>query len=176
MKLKAKIASSGFDFKTGKPLVTFEFDGGKNALVELDDIGEELTIEIKKYHPKRSLDANALAWVFIDKLAEKMNLPKVEVYRNCIKEIGGVSDTVCVPNKAVDKLCEAWRKNGLGWSCETFESKLPNCTNVILYYGSSTFDTATMTRFIDNLLQDCKAVGIDTTPLSEANLLGIDRR
>ena len=172
MRLTGKIVDRGFDFKTGLPRVTFEFGGGRNALAELDEIADgEVSVDVKRYRPKRSLDANAMAWVFLDKLAEKTNLPKVEVYRNCIKEIGGVSDTVCVPDKAVDKLREAWQRNGLGWCTDVFPSKLKGCTNVILYYGSSTFDTATMARFIDNILQDCEAVGIDTTPLAEVALL-----
>ena len=32
----------------------------------------------------------------------------------------------------------------------------------MLYYGSSTFDTKQMSRLIDNIVQDCKAVGIET--------------
>ena len=45
--------------------------------------------------------------------------------------------------------------------------------NVILYYGSSTFDTRQMSRLIDNLIQDAKAVGIETMPPDKlAALLG----
>ena len=35
-------------------------------------------------------------------------------------------------------------------------------TNVILYYGSSTYDTAQMARLIDLIVQDCKAQHIET--------------
>ena len=51
------------------------------------------------------------------------------------------------------------------------ESKLPGCVNVVLYYGSSTYDTAQMSRLIDNIIQDCKAQGIDTrTPEEVARM------
>lgn len=33
---------------------------------------------------------------------------------------------------------------------------------MVLYYGSSTFDTKQMARLIDNIVQDCKALGIET--------------
>ena len=45
--------------------------------------------------------------------------------------------------------------------------------NVILYYGSSVFSSSTMSRLIDNLIQDAKAVGIETmAPDKLAALLG----
>ena len=78
------------------------------------------------------------------------------------------SDIVCVKTEAVKKLCDQWRRNGLGWQTEELPSKIPGCTNVILNYGSSTFDRAQMARFIDSLVQDCQAVGIET--MEENNL------
>ena len=45
--------------------------------------------------------------------------------------------------------------------------------NGILYYGSSVFSSSTMSRLIDNLIQDAKAVGIETMPPDKlAALLG----
>lgn len=124
----------------------------------------DLDIEIKKHRERRSLDANAYAWVLIDKLAKATNTPKNAVYWTAIREIGGNTETVCVKQEAADKLCAAWTKNGLGWLAEKMPSKLPGCVNVVLYYGSSTFDTAQMARFIDGIIQDCKAVGVETLP------------
>ena len=70
-----------------------------------DDLKDNpVSVEIKKASAKRSKDANALAWVLIDKIAEKMHVSKVEVYRNAIREIGGVSEMVCVQDKAVERL------------------------------------------------------------------------
>jgi hypothetical protein len=50
-------------------------------------------------------------------------------------------------------------------------SKLDGCTNVILYYGSSTYDVEQMSRLIENIVQDCKALGIETKPEAELNSL-----
>jgi hypothetical protein len=36
--------------------------------------------------------------------------------------------------------------------------------NVILYYGSSIYDSNQMSRLIDNLVSDCKDLGIETLP------------
>ena len=121
---------------------------------------DKLSIEIKPYRARRSLDANAYAWVLIDKLAEKLNESKENIYREYIKHIGGNSEIVCIKNNAVERLCEGWSKNGIGWQTDTFPSKLEGCTNVILYYGSSTYDSSQMTRLLDLIIQDCKQQGI----------------
>ena len=131
-----------------------------------------VSFEIKKASKKRSRDANALAWVLIDKLAEKTRISKTEVYRSAIKEIGGVSEVVCIQDKAVERLCSGWQKNGLGWQTETVPSKIPGCTNVILYYGSSTYDTAQMSRLLDLIIQECEQQGIPTLRDEAAELLG----
>ena len=119
-------------------------------------------IEIKKAANRRSRDANAFAWVLIDKIAEKTRVPKTEVYRQAIREIGGVSELVCIKEKAADRLCEGWQKNGIGWQAEQMPSKLPGCVNVLLYYGSSTYDTAQMSRLLDLLIQEAEQQGIPT--------------
>lgn len=170
MKTRARIVGDVTYSANGKPRITLEF-ASKAALAEMEGL-DDVSVEIKKYREKRSLDQNALAWVFIDKLAEKIGAPPDEVYRHEIKQIGGVSETVCVLDKAADKLVETWKMNGLGWSAEKMPSKIEGCANVVLYFGSSTYDTAQMTRLIDVILQDCKAVGIDTTSLAEAALCG----
>lgn len=121
-------------------------------------------MEVKQHREKRSLSANSYAWVLLDKLAEATGTPKTEVYREAVREIGGNTETVCVKQEAAKKLCDGWRHNGLGWITETMPSKINGCVNVVLYYGSSTFDTAQMARFIDGIIQDCKAVGVETLP------------
>lgn len=119
-------------------------------------------IQIKLHKAKRSLDANAYCWVLLDKLADTLRQSKTDIYRRLIKEVGGVSDTVCVQDTAVDKLITAWKKHGVGWQADTYKSKIEGCTNVILYYGSSTYDTAQMSRLIDLVVQECEQLGIDT--------------
>lgn len=121
-------------------------------------------VEIKEFRQKRSSDANAYFWTLLDKLAEVLREPKDELYRGYVKNIGGVSETVCVLDEAVDKLRKGWERNGLGWQSETAPSKIKGCTNVVLYYGSSTYNTAQMSRLIDFVIQDCKGCGIETLP------------
>lgn len=133
--------------------------------------GKAYDVEIKEHREKRSLDSNAYAWLLIDRLAEKLRIPKTEIYRRYIREIGGNNETVCVTAEAADKLRSGWEHNGLGWQTDTMSSKLPGCVRVVLYYGSSTYDTAQMSRLIDLIVQDCREQGIET--LSPEKLAGM---
>lgn len=137
----------------------------------------ELDIEIKKHRRRRSLDANAYAWVLIDKIASAMRISKVQVYRDAIRDIGGVSEVVCMQDEAVERFCRSWEANGLGCQTETIPSKISGCTNVIVYFGSSTYDTRQMSTLIDRLIQDAKALGIETmTPAELGRLAGYTQR
>lgn len=130
--------------------------------------------ELKRVRKKRSINANAYFFALADELSKKVNIPKTEIYRKYIKEIGGVSEIVCVKKEAVKKLCEGWQHNGLGWQTEIIPSKLKDCENVILYYGSSTYNTEQMSRLINLIVEDCKVQGIETrTPDEIANMLSL---
>lgn len=155
---------------TGKQKLLLELDGDFRA--DFDDLHDkDVEITVKKYRQKRSLDANGYAWVLIDKIAAKMRLPKDEVYCQHIKGLGGVSQTVCVQERAVERLVTAWSKNGLGWQAEVFPSKIAGCKNVTLYFGSSTYDTAQMSLLIDSLIDTAKSLGIETMPEEELKSL-----
>ena len=176
IELTGKINALNLDFLTGKTLLTLEINEKEAVKQGYDELheAEKLAIEIKKYRKKRSLDANAYAWVLMDKLSAKTGVIKTELYRNYIKEIGGNSDIVCVKNEALEKLCEGWEHNGIGWQTDTMPSKIDGCTNVILYYGSSTYDTEQMKRLIDNIIQDCEEQGIQVeTPEEISNMLSL---
>lgn len=176
MKVSGRIVGANIDFKTNKPVLMLEVNERNDFEQIVDDLKDKdkLSIEIKPYRERRSLDANAYFFVLADKLASKLHITKEEVYRNAIRDIGGVSETVCVKNQAVERLCEGWSKNGLGWQTETYPSKIEGCTNVILYYGSSTYDTEQMSRLIENIVEACQAEGIETrTPDELANLLSM---
>ena len=53
-------------------------------------------LEIREHREKRSLDANAYAWVLIHKLAEAMRITPEEVYLQEILGIGGNCTPMCV--------------------------------------------------------------------------------
>ena len=97
--------------------LTFGMDGSQNITVtviedfraQFDQLkGGEISVEIKKYRKRRSLDANAYAWVLIDKIAATLRVDKLEVYRQAIRSIGGVSEILCVQDTALEKFRAVW--------------------------------------------------------------------
>lgn len=164
------ITDLNIDFDTLKPKITVLLDTKNKELIEELKNDGKLNIELKKYRKKRSNDANAYAWVLLGELQDVLNVPKEEIYRDLIRNIGSY-EIVPVKNEAVEKFRQAWSKNGLGWVTETMKSKLEGFTNVVTYYGSSTYDTKEMTRLTELLVEECKQFGIETKPQEEINSL-----
>lgn len=129
-------------------------------------------LEIKEHRQKRSLDANAYCWVLIDRLATAMGIPPVEVYRGAIRDISGTYTPMCVRGKDVERIKASWGRNGLGWFVEDLgPSQVPGCRNLAAYHGSSVYDSRQMAALIDNIVQDCKALDIETLPPDKLALL-----
>lgn len=134
---------------------------------------DEVEVEIKKAAKHRSLEANRYCWVLIDQIAEKTHIKKSEVYRNAIREIGGVSQWITIPAEAVERFRQAWEGRGLGNQIEVFNTdKNTGWCDVMVYFGSSTYDTRQMSALLDSLIQDAEALGIPTiTPKEEEKML-----
>lgn len=133
---------------------------------------KKYTADIKEWRERRSLDANAYMWVLVGKLSGKLGLPPEEIYRAAIRDVGDNYEVMPVRNDALERWKTIWQSNGLGWLCEEIgPSKIDGYTNVRNFYGSSAYDRAQMGRLIDNIVQDCKAQGIETlTPAELARL------
>lgn len=150
----------------GKQRLILELDGDfRKTWDELHK--KDCEVSIKKFRNRRSNEANAYAWVLIDKISQKMRLTKTEVYRNAIRDVGGTSDMITIKKAAVDRLQKQWSANGLGWQVEDIGSKIPGWTNLILYYGSSVYDSKQMSDFIEKLVSDARSLGIETRPDEE---------
>ena len=150
---------------------------------EREDLGKAMSIvrnhkdrlydlEVKEHKKKRSLDANAYAWVLINKLAEAMRIAPIEVYRQAIQNVGGNYEVIPIKEEAAGHLKQVWEAQGLGWPCiDMGKSKLQGFRNLRAYYGSSTFSVSQMQVFIDNLVQDCRALNIETLTPDKLALL-----
>lgn len=136
----------------------------------------ELSIKAEKKRKKRSLDANDYLWVLCTKIAEKLQdgktmVTKEEVYRKHIRE-AGVYQPLPIKNDAIERFSEVWGECGTGWFIEIVDdSKLPGYKKVFAYYGSSVYDTKEMSRLIDSVIEDCRALNIETMPPAELDML-----
>ena len=122
----------------------------------------EVSIEIKRTTKPRSLDANAFCWALCADIGKAITppIPKEEVYRRAIREVGEY-EPLPIKNEAVDTFIQRWATKGVGWFAEVIDdSKLTGYKLVFAYYGSSTYDTAAMSRLIDYLVDEAEQIGI----------------
>lgn len=131
-------------------------------------------LEVKEHRKKRSLDANAYAWVLIGKIADALRITPIDIYRQAIQNIGGNYEVIPIKAEAAEHFKQIWEAKGLGWPCvDMGKSKLDGYRNLRAYYGSSTYDTRQMSQLIDNLVQDCRALDIEVKSDEElASLMG----
>ena len=122
----------------------------------------DVEIEIKKPSRKRSKDANAMCWAMCHDIGNALRppVPKEEVYRRAIREVGEY-EPLPIRADAVETFQRRWSAKGTGWFAEVIDdSKIPGYKLVFAYYGSSTYDTAAMSKLIDYLVDDAKQMGI----------------
>ena len=139
----------------------------KNAVQMLLDgfkAGNEYDIEPHK--EKRSLSANAIAWVYCDKLAEKLHSTKEEIYRIAVANVGVFTEIKVADAEEAKRFKRIWQHNGVGWLTRTI-----NETTIQAYYGSSTYNTQEMARLIDFLQDECRRQGIEIRPKEEVEAM-----
>jgi hypothetical protein len=144
---------------------------GVQELKEVLAKGKMLEATIDKQKRKRSLDMNSYAWVLCQKIAEVIGSTKELVYQGFIKDVGQF-EIIPIKNEAVDRWIRNWQSNGLGWISEAIgNSKIEGYTNVISYYGSSTYDSREMSILLNEIVRECKELGIETRPDEEIKSL-----
>lgn len=178
IELTGKIVDMSIDFLSGKPKLMLELNENQTAKALYDSLKDcdKLSIKIAKYREKRSLNANAYMWTLCTKLAEErskdgIKVTKDDVYREEIRALNVCYDDEIEPEK-VKWRCTAWEMIGTGWITERVDFTADGNKEIIrFYYGSSRYNTKQMSRLIDNIVQDCKAVGIETKTPEELERL-----
>lgn len=120
---------------------------------------------LKPHRERRGKDANAYCWKLCELIAQDIGSEKEEIYRQSIREVG-VFKQFSLPESQARTLEKVWSNQGIGWLTERVDY---DGGNILLnaYYGSSTYNTKQMSRLLDNLIQDCQALGIETLPPDE---------
>lgn len=139
---------------------------------------DEYQVIIEPYKKARSLDSNAYAWVLIGKLARKLGTDQISVYKEFVKQ---TSNYTIVPIKCelVDKWGQIWASKGYGWFIEDMGDckNIKGYRNIKSYYGTSVYNTAEMSHFIDLILSECKEQNIETmTPEEIKHMMSLERR
>lgn len=116
-------------------------------------------LSIEKEKKPRSNDQNRLMWELCQRIAEAIDVKRNEVYREIIRDYGDYV-TVRVGRADAALVSNEWQAKGIGWITEC-ESADGDDLVLRLYQGSSTYDTAQMTRVINALMDECRTLDID---------------
>lgn len=103
------------------------------------------------------------------KIADVVKSTKEEIYQKIIKE-KGIFRTITINNEAVNTICHSWSNQGLGWIYEVI-NKGTTTTDLILYYGSSSYNTKQMANLIDYIVEEAKELNIETLTPRELEIL-----
>lgn len=128
--------------------------------------GKQYVLSLVPVTKSKTKNANAYAWVLIDKLAEYYGVTKTYIYCRSVNDIGGNSYVMTIDNDAVERAIEIWESRGLGWFGNIIYEG-DKYTDVEFVYGSSVYDTKQMARLVDNLIHECETAGIETRTQAE---------
>lgn len=158
MKVSGKIVGANIDFRTGKPTISFEVNEKNDFKLMVDELKEcdKLSIEVKPFRERRSLNANAYAWKLIGEIANVLRADKDDIYIEMLKCYGQfeiISVLAGVPVGAYFR-----------YYAEIGESELNGklFKHYKVFKGSSEFDTREMSILIDGIISEAQGLGIQT--------------
>lgn len=163
MDFTGKLMNVSKDWKTGEWNITFSINE-PSAISEVENIQEceKLSIKAVKFRKKRSLDANALLWVCLGKIASELRTDKWDIYLQMLKRYGKYT-YICVKPAVVDAVKAQWRE------CEEIGEVDINgqkAIQMLCYFGSSTYTTNEFSVLLDGVISEMKEIGLEA-PTSE---------
>ena len=159
MECSGKLCEVSKDWMSKRFRLTFEIAEDITGSIDKLSGCERLDLKVKKHREKRSHNANAYAWVLMQKIAEATHQEKWDVYLQCLQRYSRAFTHVIVKENAVEKMKELYR------TCVDLGPVTVNGQTghqLQVYYGSSSFDTKEMSVFIDGIVSECKELGIET--------------
>ena len=155
------------DFRTKNALLTLSINEKQSAMDLFDELNQanKLKITIDIYREKRSLNSNNYAWKLMTEIGNVLRANKEDIYFKMLKRYGQrtmISVQSHIPIQEFVKYCE-----------EAGESTLKGkeFKHYFVYKGSSEFDSREMSIFLDGIIDEAKALGIQTeTPEMIAKL------
>ena len=147
-----------------KQRLTLELDEDARGLYDQLHEEQQLSIEIKKYRKKRSLNANAYFHVLVNKIARAVGSSDSETKKNLVLNYGVIAKGKDGTNVGF-KLPESVDVESIYPYVKLFdtrqEGKLKfNC--YLVYKPTHKMDSAEMAKLIDGAIAEARELGIET--------------
>lgn len=146
------------DFRTNRIILSFELKEGEIGQIEaLQD--KDLSITLKQFRESRSKSANALLWVCLQKIADKLGGDKWEHYMQALRKYGQ-GTLIEMKREAFPRMHEIYRETEI-------VGQRGDWLDVMCYYGSSQYDTAEFSILLDGVIEDMRNAEIETPAQEE---------
>ena len=173
MELTGEIKDLSKDYKTDNPILQLVLNE-RDCLLSLEQLKDiNLSIQVKKWRKKRSINANNYFWKLLSEYSEEKNVDTIEEYKERVKRLG-IFRRFRIEDKDKKTFEIMWQDKGIAWFCEIADTEYIGDIEfkiINAYYGSSSFNSKQMSRLINDLVEDCKEVGIETKPQAEIDSL-----
>lgn len=164
MEIRAKLKDITKDIITGKWNITFA--SPNLPLTELEKVAaDELTIEVKKFRERRSMNANAYFHVLVGKIADVLNEDKTVVKNNLIASYGQIlfiNDAPAIIKTQIPPEQMLKQEQLHVRPCGTRIENELELYYYRVYRGSHEYDTKEMSILIDGTVSEAKELGIET--------------
>jgi hypothetical protein len=121
---------------------------------EIDNI-EEYDVFFVKKSKKRGLDANALSWVLIDRLAKEMKSSRDEIYDLMLSRYGVATYVIVKPAclSKIEEMLEHYRVLG------EVEIKGQKGIQLQVFVGSSHYNREEFANYLNGIISECENLG-----------------
>lgn len=174
MKFTGKLKEPLIDYLTGRLTLLFEpCEDFRQAYEELKD-KELLSLEIKAYRKKRSLDSNSYYWVLLSKLCKVLQISSPEAHNMMLCKYGqpviidGQLARMPLPDtEDADKKIRNSMEYHLKPTSDVKEGKDGvTYRTYLMLRGSSQYNSEEMATLISGLITDCKEAGISDAEIA----------
>lgn len=123
--------------------------------------GQQLSIELKKWHEKRSLSANAYFHVLVHKIAEVLTISDARAKNLLIGRYGQIEyigGEVCAikSNLPAEQMLEQEHLH-----CREVNGPDVDCFYYVVYRQTRTYDSREFSRLLNGTIQEAKELGIE---------------
>lgn len=163
MESKCEIASL-----VGNTLVIVLNGANRHELESLEQ-GKDYRIKLSKWTEKRSLTANAYAWVLCTEIAKAVGSSKDEIYEQMLRAYGTIDKDFPPITVIAGADLSITKEHWFYYGPRKIGKKDFDC--YLRLKGSSEMDTKEMAQFIDGIVFECKHLGIETMPPDQLQAL-----
>ena len=136
-------------------------------------------VDVKQWREKRSLDANGYYWLLLDRCAASLGISKPRAHNLMLRRYGAVETIdeqivyLVLPEseEAAEKALEAETYHIRPTSQVKTGRDGKQYRTYMLLKGSSDYDTKEMSTLINGLVDECRALGIETKSPEEVAAL-----